>query len=119
MLRDFVVAALPSAVAAGSGTMWCDACKNTEAVPCVMAANAITKALATRAEIRQHRIERTSDVGIGVGIGLGLPLATLAARFAWLRVRRRRASVAAGRPGDVALPSALAVWPHHRLDDDG
>jgi hypothetical protein len=27
--------------------------------------------------------------------------------------------VAAGRPGDVALPSALAVWPHHRLDDDG
>ena len=118
MLPDFVVMSLPSAVAAGKPTMWCDACKNTAAAPCVMAADALAKAIASRAEIRQHRKERFVDVGVGVGIGLGLPLAAIVARLAWLRVRRRRASVAAGRSGDIALPAATAVWPHHRLDDE-
>ena len=116
MLKDLMLMTLPAVLAAGLPADWCSACNNTVAAPCVVAATTAVEA-AKAADAKHHRTERVVDVAVGVGIGLGLPLAALAARLVWLRVRRRRASVAAGRSGDISLPSATAVWPHHRLDE--
>ena len=113
MLREFVMFTLPGVATAGVSASWCNACNNVVAAPCVVAASVKV----TAAQVRHHRTERVVDVAVGVGIGLGVPLAALAARLVWLRVRRRRASVAAGHPGDISLPAATAVWPHHRLDE--
>ena len=115
-LADFLALAAPAAAAAGTPAVWCAACGNANAMPCVAAAAGASR--------REHGDGPRHAVALGVGLGVGLGGFALVAALAALalRSRRLRSRAAAGEGGHadgVGLRTrGESVVQHSRLQDD-